>query len=185
MEAEVADRIEELNTKLNEVKSELAISKSENSDLHRRNEDFKEYNNELLDKLSDAELEKELVVEERDALFMQKQEVERECEEKKKIISTQKAEMESLTSQLENSVSKDTLQEEKYLLFKTLMDSFEKERKEMQAKNASLQMLLKNATTDLLYLSKRNESTQEALAQALHWEADIQPTPCKPNTFFS
>ena len=162
----------------------MAISKSENSDLHRRNEDFKEYNNELLDKLSDAELDKEMVFEERDALYMQRQEVERESEEKSKIISTQRAEIESLKSQLENSMAKETVRDEKYLIFKTLMDSFEKERLEWRNKNALLQRLLKNATTDLLYLSKRNDATQEALAQALHWEADIQPTPCKPSIPF-
>lgn len=175
LEAEVADRIDELNARLNACMQELSIAKDTNEDLRRRNDDFKEYNNELVDKLSDVELDRESILEEREGLIAINT-VERDRLGKMtEVMETQQREIEELKKEA-GARSNSQAEEDKYRMFSRLMDGFERERGEWQRRNAHLQQLLKHATTDLLFLTRMNDSVTEALSQATHWEETIQPS---------
>ena len=154
----------------------MSITLNENEDLMRRNTEFKEYNNELLDKLSDAELDKETVSEERDNLLAANNELEAQLAEAHQLIKEQNYEIGRLQQEITNKVSFKAADEDKYLMFSRLMDAFEEERKEWRKRNTNLQTLLMHATNDILYLTKKNEEAKEVLTHAVRFEAPIQPS---------
>ena len=177
----MADRIETLNTAINQLRVDLNNSRNDNEDLQRRNNDFKEYNNELLDKLSDAELEKESIIDERDEVVSVSMELERQLQAAKSVIDNQNKELEALRKEMTSRETVSVSKEDQYVMFSRLMDSFEKERMEWRRKNSALQHLLKSATSDIMYLTKKNEAVQDALKEAVVWEAGIQPSRYDPS----
>lgn len=60
--------------------------------------------------------------------------------------------------------------EEKYALFKTMMDAFETERQAMAKKCSELQRLLRGATRDLAFIADENQRLQRDLRLALTYE---------------
>lgn len=155
---------------------QLSLALNENTDLVRRNAEFKEYNNELLDKLSDAELDKETVSEERDNLHASNNELEIQLADAHQLIKEQNYEIGRLQQEITSKVSLRAADEDRYLMFSRLMDAFEEERKEWRKKNMHLQNLLKHATNDILYLTKKHEDAREVLTHAVQFEAPIQPS---------
>jgi hypothetical protein len=64
-------------------------------------------------------------------------------------------------------------QEEKYTIFKTMMDAFEKEREGMARQYGELQKLLRGATKDLAFLAGDNDRLQQELMKAVSYEKNI------------
>jgi hypothetical protein len=62
------------------------------------------------------------------------------------------------------------------------MDAFETERNQWRLKNMKLQNLLKQATSDVMYLTQQQENSRALLVDAVHFEMPIQPSKPKPRT---
>ena len=79
-----------------------------------------------------------------------------------------------LTAQQSMTESGNRLgQEEKYTIFKTMMDAFEKEREGMARQYGELQKLLRGATNDLAFLAGDNDRLQQELMKAVSYENNI------------
>ena len=65
-------------------------------------------------------------------------------------------------------------EEEKYTLFKSLMDKFEVERQEMDKKYQQCHNLLTKANKDLMYLYQNREELKTSLNAALYWEPPVK-----------
>jgi chromosome segregation ATPase len=75
-------------------------------------------------------------------------------------------------------LSGQAFEDQKYLMFKTLMDGFNSERRVMEGKYSDMQLLLSQATKDIMYLQQQNEDLNGALNEMAFWEPEI--TPSKP-----
>jgi chromosome segregation ATPase len=173
-----------LTTKLNQAKNDLSTAMSDNEDLHRRNDDFKDDVKELTEQLITAECDKDVVVEEREDLVNENLElkasvdlIQNELKDTQQLVLHQRQELGVLREAPQ--LIQFAADEDKFLMFSRLMDSFEKERSEWKRKTIQLQSLLKNATNDIVYLSKRNIEMEDALSHAINWEKPIQPTKTK------
>lgn len=191
--AEVELEVRVLKDEISEANSKLASALEEKRQTAEKNQEIQEYADILESRLADAEAlyeksEKtnELHREEREkakAVARRLEEVEREKQEL--LLSFEKErqmfQMQINEAKKEGSIeSEKNLEEQKYLMFKTLMDGFNAERKQTEAKFVDLQALLSQATKDIIYLQQQNEDLNNALNEMAFWEPEIAPS--KPVT---
>lgn len=74
---------------------------------------------------------------------------------------------------------KETQENEKYLLFKGLMDTFSVEKSNYENKISELQKLLTQATKDLLFVISQNEELQKTMTDIKYQDRDIIPSKIK------
>ena len=68
----------------------------------------------------------------------------------------------------------ESLEKEKYLMFKALMGQFDKEREELLKKYTQSQELLASASKDLLHLVNENQNLKNKLKDALMFEPKVK-----------
>lgn len=189
LEAEIELEFKQVKDDLTEAKRQLAGAENEKKQLLEKTQEVQEYADVLEGRLAEAE-----------AMYEQSQktvELYNEEKEKTKTLSRQleesKREKEELKHQFEkerqkyqaqiNQAMKDgstanekSFEEQKYTMFKTLMDGFNEERNQMEAKCTELQTLLSQATKDIIYLTQQNEDLHKALNDVAFWEPEIMPS---------
>ena len=155
-------------TKLTERISELTVALSERDETLNSQEkqinEMKQYSDSLEEQLTEAVV----FTESAQADAASREKMERELEALRK--ENEKLKIEAATI---NEAGSTVMREEKYSLFKKMMNFFEEERTNMNTRYNELQHVLKQATKDITYLAKENESLRSELAQAVAYEAPI------------
>lgn len=191
--AEVEQEVRQLKDEIAESTSKLASAEEEKRQAVEKSVEAQEYADILEGRLADAEAlyEKsmrtiELHLEEKEkakALVRHLEGVERE---KTELMASFEKERAQLLGQLDEArkegglASEKSFEEQKYSMFKTLMDGFNAERKQMEGKFSELQALLSQATKDIIYLQQQNDDLNNTLNEMAFWEPEIAPS--KPVT---
>lgn len=145
LEAEVQAELEQLRTELAHCKADLEIAQRDKRELDGRLEAMQAYSDELENRLSGAQADHEAAAAELDA---QAKELEEKAALQMKLEEADRR-IESLTLELSNmggKMNQKDLDENKYLMFKTMMNAFEDERRNMEKSYKDLQGLLHQAT---------------------------------------
>jgi DNA repair exonuclease SbcCD ATPase subunit len=159
IEAEVAEEIAQIRRELEDCQAKLSNTEEEKRRLFEQNEEMREYSAELENRLADAEALHEAAevtisglqeeVREKEALaekLLKTEEDRKELLQKfeQDIRELNRTKVEEFESKL--SVLQKSNEDQKYSMFKSLMDSFAEERTTLENKNKDLQKLLNQAT---------------------------------------
>jgi chromosome segregation ATPase len=159
IEAEVAEEIAQIRRELEECQNKLSNAEEEKRGLFEQNEELREYSEKLETRLVDAEAlheaaqatiaglreevqEKELLAERISKSEEERTDLLRKFEQD--IAALNSARQEELRARLAQQLTSS--EEQKYLMFKSLMDSFADERRSLESKNKDIQKLLNQAT---------------------------------------
>ena len=194
--AEVELEVRQLKDEVADSANRLKIAEEENQAANEKIKEFQEYAELLESRLADAEAmyEKSAATIEQNRDEHEKVKAlarrleEAEDEKRQLLLAIEKERQDhdmqiSLAKRVGEEMSEKSLEEQKYFMFKTLMDGFDAERKQMEVKFKDLQDLLGQATKDIIYLQKRNDDLQKSMNDMTHWEPEIIPT--KPKNFGS
>jgi len=149
-----------LTSKLEKLQIEIGQLKMQVEEKEKEVEVQNKYANGLEEKLTDAEVLLEAAQQEiatRDAEI--KTNTEKVAQH-----STMQSELEVLRSKVEK------LESGRFDMFRSMMDQFNVERKELLQRYRLSQDLLKEATQDVMHLASQNNKLEQALEQALVWE---------------
>ncbi len=159
LQAEVADEVARINQELRDCQESLSNAEEGVYVLSTEKQELQEYSDKLESRLADAEANFEATeatlvslrreVEEKNSLAARVAELESEKLEMAKQFEKKRQELEQQVKVAVEEVSgtkEKTFEEQKYTLFKSMMDTFEGERKGMEAKYMDLQKLLSQAT---------------------------------------
>ncbi len=164
IEAEVANEIAQIRKELEECQSKLSNTEEEKRRLFEQNEELREYSEKLESRLADAEAlheaaettiaslhqevkEKEVLTEQLNTAHQDKKELLRKFE----IDIAELTRLKSEETEIKLADQLKNYEEQKYVLFKSLMDNFSEERLLLEAKNKDFQRLLNQATKVLFY----------------------------------
>jgi hypothetical protein len=165
--AEVADEVARINQELNECKEKLRDAEEGSRILATENAELKDYAEKLESRLADAEanfeatehtmrdLQKEL--EEKSVLANKVADLEAEKVAMRAEFEAERLEWEKKSSVLVETASHShdkEFEEQKYAMFKTMMDTFDEERRGMEIKYKDLQKLLSQATKVTVDISR-------------------------------
>jgi hypothetical protein len=159
IEAEVAEEIAQIRRELEEYQNKLSNAEEEKRGLSEQNEELKEYSETLENRLVDAEAlhesaqatiaslreevqEKEVLSEKLSASETERMNLLKKFEQDMAAFSLAKEE--ELRSKI--ALQHTSSEEQKYSMFKSLMDSFAEERHALECKNKDIQKLLNQAT---------------------------------------
>ena len=155
-------------TKLTERISELTVALSEKDETLNSQEkqiaEMKRYSDSLEEQLTEAVV----FTESAQADAASREKMERDIEALRK--ENEKLKIDAAKM---GEAGSTMIQEEKYSLFKKMMNFFEEERDNMNTRYNELQHVLKQATKDITFLAKENESLKSELAHAVAYEAPI------------
>jgi len=189
IEEELAGQMNHLKMQVAEKHSQYMNEKQINEDLVVKLNELRVYSDSLEIRLADAEVEMEA-----SDLEIEKLTIELEKLENLKIVNkelenqlvNEKQKNEELVRKLQEDNVKlqqsdkehtlKVLEEEKYILFKTLMNEFEEERKVMQDRLVDSERHLTSCIKDIMYLSRKNEELKQQLQQSLLWEPGLKPS---------
>ena len=163
LSAESGNAVEQnaaLNEKLEKLQIEIGQQKIQLQEKDQELEVQNKYANGLEEKLTDAEVLLEAAQQEiatRDAEILTNT---------KKVTqySSMQTELEALRTKVE------MFESERYDMFRSLMDQFNIERKELLQRYRLSQDLLKEAAQDVMHLATQNTKLETSLEQALLWE---------------
>eukprot|EP00602_Paraphysomonas_sp_CaronLab_P001022 CAMPEP_0185033720 /NCGR_PEP_ID=MMETSP1103-20130426/22960_1 /TAXON_ID=36769 /ORGANISM="Paraphysomonas bandaiensis, Strain Caron Lab Isolate" /LENGTH=699 /DNA_ID=CAMNT_0027570099 /DNA_START=449 /DNA_END=2548 /DNA_ORIENTATION=+ len=189
IEAQVADEMAQLKREWDECRQALTNAEEEKRVLGEENQEMRDYSERLESRLADAEALHEaaettiasLQQEVKDnSVWKDKYEaLELQMESMKNQFNEERMRFEQASGErIENAKieSAKELEEQKYLMFKSLMDSFNEERAVMEAKCRDLQQLLNSATKDIIFLTQQNEDLLHRMNEMAHWEPEIVPS---------
>lgn len=189
IEAEVANEIAQIRKELEDCQSKLSNTEEEKRRLFEQNEELREYSEKLESRLADAEalhesaettianLQKE--VKEKDHLSEELAKAARDRKDLLKkfeldMIEVNRIKAEETEAKLSTQLR--SFEDQKYVLFKSLMDNFSEERLLLEAKNKDFQKLLNQATKDIIFLSQQNDDLHRRMTDMAAWEPEIIPT---------
>ena len=157
--AEVADEVARINQELLDCQEKLSIAEEEVYILSTEKEELKEYSDKLESRLADAEANFEATeatmrtmqdeLNEKNALAARVAELEAENTALLESFEKERNEWKRQAAaqlQVAASANEKGFEEQKYMLFKSMMDTFEEERRGMEMKYKDLQRLLNQAT---------------------------------------
>ena len=173
VEAEVKIEIDTLRNEASTLKAELEIAQRDKRELEHRLDAVQAYSDELENRLSGAQADHEAAAAE---LETQAKELEEKAELHRQLAIAQQKIEDLIAEKAGNTGSHRDVEAEKYLMFKTMMNAFEDERKVMEKSYRDLQSLLSQATRDVIYLSQQNEQLSAQLTRVIHYEPPIQPS---------
>lgn len=176
---QVKQEMESLKTEIKMLKNSLKLEQSKNTECLQRIQALEEYSESLESRLADSEVAQEASQEEIQRLTEQLQQNESKmsalvtdnANKTQELLVLQENLLKS-QEQLTSSHQKQ-LEEAKFDLFSTLMNTFQEERKVLEAKHHQTQRLLAQATKDLMHLAQRNQELESALNQAIYYEPSI------------
>eukprot|EP00604_Paraphysomonas_vestita_P002850 CAMPEP_0174818366 /NCGR_PEP_ID=MMETSP1107-20130205/1032_1 /TAXON_ID=36770 /ORGANISM="Paraphysomonas vestita, Strain GFlagA" /LENGTH=592 /DNA_ID=CAMNT_0016030107 /DNA_START=633 /DNA_END=2411 /DNA_ORIENTATION=+ len=189
IEAEVANEIAQIRKELEDCQNKLSNAEEEKKRLYEQNDELREYSEKLENRLADAEALHEAAettitnlkeeVKEKDKLTDQLTKAQIEKGELLKkfeqdIIEFNKLKAEEIETKLAHQLK--LYEEEKYKLFKSLMDNFMEERQTLENKCKDVQKLLNHATKDIVFLAQQNEDLHRRMTEMAAWEPEIAPT---------
>jgi hypothetical protein len=187
--AEVELEVRQLKDELDETSSRLASAQQEGRQAAEKAQEAQEYADVLEGRLAEAEalyekaertLEQHKDDKERArSLARRAEELQREQEELRRGFELERQALQAQVRAARDEgdrMSEKTFEEQKYLMFKTLMDGFNAERKQTEGKFADLQALLSQATKDIIYLHQQNDQLSSALNEMAFWEPEIAPS---------
>jgi hypothetical protein len=163
LSAESSNAVEQntvLNEKLEKLQVDIGQQKMLLQEKDQELEVQNKYANGLEEKLTDAEVLLEAAQQEiatRDAEILTNT-------EKVAQHSSMQTELEALRTKVE------MFENTRYDMFRSLMDQFNVERKELLQRYCLSQDLLKEATQDVMHLASQNSKLEQSLEQALLWE---------------
>lgn len=159
IEAEVAEEIARIRKELEECQNKLSNTEEEKRRLFEQNEELRDYSEKLENRLADAEAMHEAAQVTITSLYEELQEKEtlqerisKSDEERNELLQKFEQDLSALKRKLDEEFeTKLALQlraneDQKYTMFKSLMDSFSEERHALENKNKDLQKLLNQAT---------------------------------------
>lgn len=161
------NEMEQLRSEIKMLKNILKMEEHKNLEQNERNESLQQYTEQLESRLADTEVAQESAQEDivtlKKALLEKNEKMKILIEEnQKKAMEIENLKIAMLESQAKaQKVQKENLEAEKYQLFKTLMDSFQEDRKLLESKFKQTQQLLAQATKvksslSTLYISFSN-----------------------------
>lgn len=187
--AEVELEVRLLKDEISEANGKLASGEEDRRLAAEKAQELQEYADVLEGRLAEAGALYEKAVktmelnredkEKSKTLARQLDEAEREKQEMLASFEKERQQYQAQISDAKkegNVVSEKSFEEQKYLMFKTLMDGFNAERKQTECKFTDLQGLLSHATKDIIYLQQQNDDLNNALNDMAFWEPEIAPS---------
>lgn len=196
VQAELALEVRSVRDDLAETKRRLNDTEEQRRHWEEKAREVQDYSDALEGRLAEAEAlhmtarkTLEANKDDKDKIKTLHRQLEDSQKEKEEIKSNFEKERQRFQAELiqarqeSRAGAQKELEEEKYRLFKTLMDGFDVERKQMEGKFKDMQMLLNQATKDIVYLQQRNDDLSNTLNELAFWEPEIQPSkPAALNT---
>lgn len=191
VEAEVREDITRMEAELTSCRAQLEIESREKREIQSRLDSLQQYSEQLESRLSAAQADHEAAQADLEA---QAKEVKEKdiLAEKLAVAEAKIAEMlvdhssklsgliHRHSSELKHIANDErehrSVDEMKYSMFRSMMNAFEEERRNMEKAYRDLQGLLSQATKDIIYLSQQNEALSGQVSQLTYYEPPIMPT---------
>eukprot|EP01041_Mallomonas_annulata_P004119 gene4119-8190_t len=192
LEADFQFRIQEAETKSKDFEAQLELALKERDRLQHDKKDLLDKVDRLEEKLAETEAACDVAKDETDVMAAEKAEQQAIVEELQNQLRKKDTEhihaIEEMKKEHKHKLDaaavqfRAQLEEEKYKTFQSLMNAFDNERQEMIRKMEHTQLLLKDATRDVVYLNQLNMELKDKYEQSVHWEAPIAPTRARAAT---